>query len=370
VRNGLERRIAAIYAARREKAERERGERVRAVHATYPEITEFDRAIADQGAAMLSATLLPGSDAAGRIDSLAAGKRRLDAQRAAFLAEKDIEADFDQPHWICPICRDTGLVDDDPPTGRHVRCHCHDAILIPMLFERANLGLLDGLTFDRFDATLFSDRPDKDRYSSEVSPRANVLGIRKACETFCEEFDEPGTRDLLFVGRPGTGKTFLAGAIADRMLQKTRTVLYMSAPNLFEAISNFRTLTASFRPDEDRFERASETYDRILECELLIVDDLGTEMPTSSRIPELLSVLNTRMGPRHGSVRHTIVATNLEAKDIRDAYDERVLSRLTGGFAIYRFFGEDLRQTLRQRRAPARGGAAVRSPRPEGTEGP
>ncbi len=367
MKTGLERRVAAVYAARREKAERECSERTREVHASYPEIARFDRAIADTGASMLSATLLPGNEADARIAALASEKGRFVAQRAAFLDERGVEEDFDRPHWVCPICRDTGLVDDDPPTGRHQRCRCHDAILVPMLFERANLGQLDGLTFEKFDPKLFSGQPDPERYQSEASPLENILGIRKACEAFCEAFEEPGTRDLLFVGRPGTGKTFLAGAIAARMLERTRTVLYLSAPSLFEAISNYRTLTASFRPDEDRLEHAAETYDRILESELLIIDDLGTEMPTASRIPELLTVLNTRMGPRHGSARHTIVATNLEAKNIiRDTYDERVLSRLYGGFAIYRFFGEDLRQTQRLRRAPSR----PARPRPEGPAAP
>jgi DNA replication protein DnaC len=376
MRNGLERRVAAVYAARREKAERDRAERVRSVHATYPELIDYDRAISDAGARMLSAVAEPGPMAAARVAALAEEKTRLVANRGAYLLGRDVELDFDRPHWICAVCRDTGLVDEDPPTGNHQRCRCHDAILIPMLFERANLGVIDGMSFERFDPTLFSNQPDKEHFQSDLSPRANINGIRKACETFCDEFDAPVTRDMLFVGRPGTGKTFLCGAVADRMLQRTRSVLYMSAPSLFEAISNFRTLTASFHPDEDRLETATETYDRILECELLIIDDLGTEMPSSARIPELLSVLNTRMGPRHGTARHTIVATNLEAKDIRDGYDERVLSRLYGAFAVYRFYGEDLRQTLRQRRTSAsrniasgsgRGGATT--PRPGGTAG-
>ncbi len=376
MKNGLERRVAAVYAARREKAERDRAERVRSVHATYPELVEYDRAVSDAGARMLSAVADPGPFAEARVAAIAEEKAHLVAHRTAYLLSKGVEADFDRPHWTCGICRDTGLVDEDPPTGNHRRCRCHDAILIPMLFERANLGVIDGMSFERFDPTLFSDLADKALFQSDLSPRANILGIRKACETFCDAFDAPGTRDLLFVGRPGTGKTFLCGTIADRMLQRTRSVLYMSAPSLFEAISNFRTLTASFHPDEDRLETATETYDRILECELLIVDDLGTEMPSSARIPELLTVLNTRMGPRHGTARHTIVSTNLEAKDIRDGYDERVLSRLYGAFAVYRFYGEDLRQTLRQRRSTAsrpsssgtgRGGATA--PRLEGTAG-
>lgn len=255
------------------------------------------------------------------------------------MEKNDLPATLGEVAYACRTCSDTGYVGTS-------RCACYQSKLIPLLFESANLRHLKDISFDQFDETLFSDQPDPKRYQSDLSPRAQIKGIRQACERFISAFDDPDTRNLFFVGKPGTGKTYLMACVAHALIEKGRTVLYLPAAQLFDALAEYRVLSTSFHPDEIRFEKSSAMQDTILNCELLLIDDLGTEFASAARYPELLQVLDQRTGP----ARRTILSSNVEAGLMREVYDERLLSRLYGGFAVYRFIGEDIRFIQNQRR--------------------
>lgn len=328
------REVTREYDRRRLTAEQARDRRVEAVYSRWPELAELDRAIAVAGADLLMEAIEP-----GRPRRAAAEKAGLLARREAFLVQNQIEPDFSQIRYACSLCSDTGM-------RGQTRCTCYRKVLIPLLAADANLKTLEGMTFTRFDETLFSDKPDPARYQSELSPRQQVNGLRQAALRFISEFDNPETRNLLFVGKPGTGKTYLMACIARELLDQGRSVLYMPAPLLFESLQEYRTLLASFNPDDIRLEKATALHESLMTCELLLIDDLGTEAGAASRYADLLTVIDGRTLPG----LRTIISSNADPATLRDTYDERLLSRLVGGFAIFRFFGEDVRLTISRRR--------------------
>jgi len=205
------------------------------------------------------------------------------------LARHGLDPDFDQLRPTCPLCQDTGIANGQ-------RCICYRQILIPLLSEQANLHNLTGQTFARFDSSLFSDQKDPGRYRIERSPREQIQALRQVCEQYVKQFDEPKQHNLLFVGPPGTGKTFLMACVANALLDQGHSVLYTTAPDLFEIMSNYRTMLASFHPDEIRYEQALALHDLVFHADLLLVDDLGTEPAAASRYADLLGIIDRRTG--------------------------------------------------------------------------
>lgn len=349
----IHRRLSAQYDQLRLDAAMRRDADLKAAWERFPKLAQLDREIAIAGADLLLETLEP-----SREKTAAVRKQALQAERAALLDAHGLPHTFGEIVYSCSKCNDTGLVGEN-------RCSCYRARLIPLLFESANLSHLKDIRFDQFDEQLFSEQPDPRRYQSDLSPRAQMTGIRQACERFVREFDLPETRNLFFVGRPGTGKTYLMACIAHAMIEQGRNVLYLPASQLFDALAEYRMLATAFRPDEIRFERSTALQEAIFNCELLLIDDLGTEYTSAARYPELLQVIDQRSGP----ARRTVLSSNVEANLMRELYDERLLSRLYGGFAVYRFIGEDVRFVLNQRRRQGLGQPQGDAGMPAGTAG-
>jgi DNA replication protein DnaC len=333
----ITRAVAQEYARRREEAEQARDRRVRAAYASCQELEKTDRAIAASGADLLLEAIDP-----GRPRLAASVRADLTARRQELLQSAGLKPDFDQIIYNCAICRDTGWISQET-------CSCYRSTLIPFLMERANLRALSAVSFDQFDKTLFSDQPDPARYLLDVSPRQQILGLKLACQRFIRDFDQPDTGNLLFVGKPGTGKTFMMACIARALLDLGHSVLYITAPQLFDSLQEQRALLAAFNPDEVRLEKALALQESLLTCDLLLIDDLGTESGAASRYADLLAVIDGRSTPG----LKTIISSNNEPANLRDIYDERLLSRLVGGFAVYRFIGEDVRMVQNRRRRRA-----------------
>jgi DNA replication protein DnaC len=334
VKRLIGREIARIYEQRRLQAEQACALTVSHTYRQHPEIEQIDRELAGAGADLLLEAIEP-----GRPQKARQVMDQLKAERRGWLARLGVPEDFDQPRYACSACRDSGQVNGQ-------RCSCYQAILIPLLTDEANLAHLQHMTFSAFDASLFSDQPNPEQYQSDLSPRRQIEGLRKISERFVATFDQPATRSMLFVGKPGTGKTFLMACIARALINNGRSVLYLSAPQLFDHMQEQRTLLASFNPDPIRLEHSLAMRDSIMGCSLLLIDDLGTEPGVASRYADLLAVIDGRQGPD----RKMIISSNADPASLRDQYDERLLSRLVGGFAVYRFFGEDVRLALNRRR--------------------
>jgi len=330
----IARAIAREYDRRRQSAEADRVRRRAHVYAAHPDLADLDRQLAAAGADLLLEIIEP-----GRPQRAEARRQELLDRRQIILAQLGIAPDFDQLRPTCPLCQDTGIAHGQ-------RCSCHRQILVPLLAGQANLHNQASLTFAQFDASLFSDQRDPARYRTERSPREQILALRQVCEQYVQQFGALKQPNLLFVGPPGTGKTFLMACMANALLEQGHSVLYTTAPDLFEIMSNYRTMLASFHPDEIRYEQAVALHDLVFHADLLLVDDLGTEPAAASRYADLLGIIDRRTGEG----LHTLISSNADPAALRDTYDERLLSRLMGSFAIYRFFGPDVRLELGRRR--------------------
>ena len=254
------------------------------------------------------------------------------------------------PSHVCHKCSDTGF--QEGPGGERVRCACLSQLLIERLYQGSNIAPLGEACFEKFNPSLFSDKADYNKNGYRISPRENMIKIRDASFAFIDAFKSGLSKDFYFFGRTGTGKTFVSSCIAKRFLDEGFTVLYMSAPSLFNTITEYRM--KAFQDDQYK----DAPFRGIVESSLLIIDDLGTESMTDTRYSEFLTLLNTRSGAAGGvsdgatgvatggatgGARSTILSTNMNLRQLRDAYDERIVSRIIGNFEIIPFFGDDIR---------------------------
>jgi len=329
--------IAMEYQDRRTRNAQQTQDAIDAVYRLHPALQEIDRDLMKENAAIAIQIM---QDGLFRSDS--PRKNELMEQRGMYLSRHQIPGDFDAVEYTCSLCHDTGFVQSRANSGLTDYCTCYHQFLIPLLFRNSNFKNVAKYNFSQFNLSYFPDQPDPKRYQAADSPRKQMEGIRNAARYFLDHFEENRTRSLFFLGKPGTGKTFLSGCIANDLLAKGKSVLYLSSPELFENLTEFRMLSNSFSPDPERFENATRIYQCILECDLFILDDLGTETIHANRQPELLHIINHRTD----SNKKMIISSNLDASSLSALYDERVLSRIYGSFSALKFFGEDLRHII------------------------
>ena len=211
-------------------------------------------------------------------------------------------------------------------------CNCLKQKLYNEQYNKANISNLDTQNFDNFSDLLYSDKPDEDRYNTKLSPRENINQIKDICFKFIDNFDDKNQKNLLFTGNTGLGKTFLSSAIANELLKKGKNVLYQTASVMLDSIIDYR-----FGKTND-----SNILKSILNVDLLIIDDLGTENPNNLKSSELFNIINTRL-LNQNKITKTIISTNLNLRNLYSNYDERIVSRFIGNYDICYFFGEDIR---------------------------
>ena len=228
------------------------------------------------------------------------------------------------PKYDCNLCNDTGYITENYKTQM---CQCLKQQLYNIEYNKSNISNLENHKFENFLSTVYSTDVDKVKYNSDISPRENIEIIKKISQKFIKNFDDSNEKNLLFTGNTGLGKTFLSGCIANELLKKGKNVLYQTAPVMLDTIIDYR------------FGKT----DNLLDVDLLIIDDLGTECMNNMKFTELFTVLNTRLLNSNNKVTKTIISTNLNIQNLFKNYDERIVSRLIGNYNICRFFGDDIR---------------------------
>lgn len=304
--------------------------RVQKLYSSNPRLEEIEKEL-NHFAIHTAKSILSAKDTSASLEQLQYKIQNLKQEKSKILKELSIEPSFFLPQYECSFCEDTGYVKDG---YTYSLCRCIKQKLFDIEYNRANIGNLDTDNFSHFDLSIYSDKVDETSYHSNLSPRENIQNIKKIACSFIEHFDQPDEKNLLFTGNTGLGKTFLSNCIATELLKRGKTVLYQTAPVMLDTILDYRFGKANISKD---------VYDNLLDVDLLIIDDLGTECMNSMKFTELFNIINTRLLNQNNHITKTIISTNLSLQNLNAMYDERIFSRFVGYYNICRFFGEDIR---------------------------
>ena len=263
----------------------------------------------------------------------------LKLEKDRIVKNNNIDLSVINPVYECKICNDTGYILKE--NKKTQMCSCLKQRIFNISYNKSNLSNIKNDSFKNFNYNLFSDEVNLQKYKQKISPRKNIENIKKASLEFINNFDNPETKNLLFCGNTGLGKTFMSNAISVELLKKGKTVLYQTAPVLLETVIDNKF-------NKYKNANVNNFYNDVLEADLLIIDDLGTECLNSMKLSELFTILNTRILNLNNKVTKTIISTNLNIQQIFKTYEERIGSRIAGYYDIYYFFGEDLRLKKRK----------------------
>lgn len=253
----------------------------------------------------------------GALEELKQKLSLLRREKESLLAGAGYSADCLEMQYQCPDCSDTGYI------GRK-KCHCFRAKEIRLLYSSSRLESMleqenfSTLSFDVYDEEQKKAMPD----------------IIRSCRQFVDSFDQSFS-NLLLYGSVGTGKTFLSNCIAKELLDRGHSVIYFTSFQLFDLFSGTN-------PELRRHQ------DALLESDLLILDDMGTELPNSFTVSKLFQILNERALAK----RSTVISTNLSLREFRDIYSERTFSRITSSYTLLKFCGSDIRIRKKISRSP------------------
>lgn len=308
----------------KEENEKLQEERLLEVYSRVPEVRRIDAQLRGLMSEVISASLKKGEAARRSLESVEERSLSLCADKAEALAEAGYPADYLDDVHSCHTCRDTGYTDSGEV------CAC-----LMKLYEEekaAYLSSIPGHESDSFGNFRIDFYPEEDRMMMEMS--------LNFCRSYAMTFgaDSP---NLIFRGGTGLGKTFLSGCVARAVADKGYSVVYETAGDAFAAFEERK-----FSRDAAAVERAGERVRRILDCDLLILDDLGTEMSTAFVHAALYNIINSRLT----AGKKTIVSTNLSGEEMTARYTPQVASRLLGEYDTVPFRGKDIRALKREKR--------------------
>ncbi len=322
------RRALARLERRREGRERRRFDLERELYAREPRLRQLDAALRGTMAdlARLATGGRPVAPDGPEIAAIRARSEALQGERTALLAGLGYGPDALDERPACPRCGDTGW-------GPKGMCACLRELCAQEQLRAltALLSLTDEQDFDRLRLDVYSDQPWQ---GQARSPRENMRRVVQVCGGFARQFPDYPLKNLLLSGGTGLGKTFLSGCIAREVSRRGYSVVYDTAISLFAAFE-----TRRFTRDAGEERQARDDTRRYLGCDLLILDDLGSELTTPLAQTTLYEVVNTRLQ----AGRHTVISTNLSMDHIAARYTPQLTSRIGGLYQELTFYGNDLR---------------------------
>lgn len=312
------------YERKRDRALRDQRVRRNEVYKKIPAIRRIDDDIRKVGLTMSKYIIENPKSYKQSVEKAKKSIEDLKMEKAFMMTESNISADYMDMHYECDKCKDKGYLEN----GK--RCSCLRQNLVSRAYEMSNIeSVLLKENFSNFNIDIFSPEEFK---GETLSPRENMVDIVGISEGFIYNFDENNGENLLFYGTTGLGKTYLCNCIAKSLLDKRKIVVYQTAFTILEII------------EKHRFNRGDQKlndykYNLLFEADLLVIDDLGTEVANTFTNAEIFNIVNTRIL----SGKKTIISTNLTPKEISETYTDRVFSRILDKFLPLKFYGKDLR---------------------------
>ena len=314
--------IEQIYINRRLDNQIVMNERLAEVEEAVPEIAKINESITALASDAVRSSLT-GKEV--DVESIKSEIQSLSEKKKSLLLSGGFAADYLDEIYTCEKCHDTGFVD-----GKS--CECRDKEIIKLLYSRSELTqVLEHENFATFNFDFYSESLVDENLG--VDAKANIKNVVEHCQYFINHFDTEFD-NLLFYGLAGTGKTFLINCIAKELMDSFHSVVYLSASQLFDLMAS-----EVFNNDSDSVYKNVKMND-LKTCDLLIIDDLGTELTNSFTESYLFEVLNERLIHQ----KSTIISTNLNLEEFQKRYDDRIFSRTTGYYSMFKIFGDDIRK--------------------------
>ena len=309
------RRIREEYKEKYKRAEYEADARRRELWSKIDGLRALDRALSDTGPRLLNAVLGKGSESFEKVRS---DVERLNYERNLLLATYGYPADYSDPQYECDLCRDSGYVDGE-------MCECMKLRLRMAGYESAGIAkLMEEQTFDNFRL---------DYYRTNPRSYENMSYVLKTMKEYAANFDPDSAQNLLLLGGTGLGKTHLSTSLTRALVDRGFDVVYTGAIGMLADFEKSRFGNSA--GNESGYD-----LDRYYVCDLLIIDDLGTEFLTTFTQSLFYNIINTRLL----SGKPTIINTNLTLKELEERYTPRITSRFIGEYDLIKFFGIDIRQ--------------------------
>ena len=283
----------------------------------FPRLQEIDEQVAALSAHKARQLL---NKTESGIEDLKRAIAVLAEERTALLAAGGYPADYLELSYTCPDCQDTGYINSK-------KCACFKRAEIELLYAQSNLNeILKKENFDHFSFDYYSDTIRNEK--TGLTARETAYKAYDTARRFVADFDKSFS-NLFLYGDTGVGKTFLSHCIAHELLKSAHCVLYFSAFDLFDMLAG-NTFSAK---------KDSADEDLIYDCDLLIIDDLGTELTNSFVSSQLFLCINERIMRR----KATIISTNLKLENFSDTYSERTFSRIASNYQMVKLIGKDIR---------------------------
>lgn len=310
--------IRRDYDKRQFQAHRQVVDHIEELYRKNPEIKKIDQEIATISIKQAEKLLEGDKDA---LLELRSSLHELKERKNSLIEALGYDLDYIEPTYRCPDCKDTGYINGQ-------KCHCFTQAAIDLVYTQSNIRqVLEQENFAHFNFDLFDD--------THIDPVTNLTAyetMQRAvfdCQDFINNFGKE-KRNLFFTGSTGVGKTYLSNCIAKELLDRGFSVIYFTATGLFDVFHN------------NAYNKSSETsgaYQNIFNCDLLIIDDLGTEVSNSYTNSQLFMCINERI--MRG--KSTIISTNFGLSDLSEHYSERVFSRIMKNYDLIKLVGNDLR---------------------------
>jgi DNA replication protein DnaC len=313
--------IAEEYEIIREKNKNELESRKSLLYSKIPRLKEIDEELVKLGIDITRTILDKPEDCELLVRELQNRQMDLRIEKAEILTSNNYPKDYLNMKYQCKACKDTGFIENN-------KCSCYIQKEINNLYAQSNLGdIMEKENFEQFRWDYYSDEV----FDNGISPKENMKLIYSKCVNFVKDFDKHSI-NMLFIGKPGLGKTFMCSSIAKDLLDMGKSVIYKTVSDLIDIVRKYKF-------DFENEEINEQYLDEIYNCDLLIIDDLGTELSTQFSNLVLYSILNKRIQ----NSKKMIISTNLDIDEFTRIYSDRITSRIFGCFDALEFIGEDIR---------------------------